>query len=127
MTVAFEERSQEDEHSCFSDNTVADIVANARGIQMVYHGEYGGVSGPGIDALISAGDEEMADKLTAQIRNSVNSATNIPSPFDQHLMEGVSDQTYGRQTVASTISLLEDQTDTIVDAAQKIGITISVS
>ena len=127
MTVAFEERSQEDEHSCFSDNTVADIVANARGIQMVYHGEFGGVSGPGIDALIAAGDEELADKLTAQIRNSVNSATNIPSPFDQHLMEGVSDQTYGRQTVASTISLLEEQTDTIVDAAQKIGITISVS
>ena len=127
MTVAFEERSQEDEHSCFSDNTVADIVGNARGIQMVYHGEFGGVSGPGIVDLIAADDEELANKLTAQIRNSVSSATNIPSPFDQHLMEGVSDQTYGRQTVASTISLLEEQTDTIVDAAQQIGITISVS
>ena len=127
MTVAFEERSQEDEHSCFSDNTTADIVANAVGIQMVYLGEYGGVSGPGIDALIAAGDEELADKLTAQIRNSVNAATNIPSPFDQHLLEGVSDQSYGRQTVMSTITLLEEQTDTIVDAAQKIGITISVS
>lgn len=127
MTVAFEERSQEDEHSCFSDNTVADIVANARGIQMVYHGEYGGVSGPGIDALIASGDEELSNKLATQIRNSVNAATNIPSPFDQHLMEGVSDLTYGRQSVMSTITLLEEQTDTIVDAAQKIGITISVS
>ncbi len=127
MTVAFEERSQEDEHSCFSDNTTADIIANARGIQMVYLGEYGGVSGPGIDDLIAAGDEELADTLTAQIRNSVNAATNIPSPFDQHLMEGVSDQAYGRQAVMSTITLLEEQTDTIVDAAQTIGITISVS
>ena len=127
MTVAFEERSQEDEHSCFSDNTTADIVANARGIQMVYLGEYGGVSGLGVDALIAAGDAELAEKLTSQIRNSVSAATNIPSPFDQHLMEGVSDQTYGRQSVMSTISLLEEQTDTIVDAAQKIGITISVS
>ena len=26
INVAYEERSQEDEHSCFSDNTVADIV-----------------------------------------------------------------------------------------------------
>ena len=127
MTVAFEERSQEDEHSCFSDNTTADIIANARGIQMVYLGEYGGVAGPGIDDLIGAGDEELADKLTAQIRNSVSAATNIPSPFDQHLQEGVSDQSYGRQTVMSTIVSLEEQTDTIVDAAQKIGITISVS
>ena len=30
MTVAYEERSQEDEHSCFSDNTTADIIGNAR-------------------------------------------------------------------------------------------------
>ena len=127
MTVAFEERSQEDEHSCFSDNTTADIVANARGIQMVYLGEYGAIAGPGVDDLIAAGDAELAEKLTSQIRNSVSAATNIPSPFDQHLMEGVSDQTYGRQSVMSTISLLEEQTDTIVDAAQKIGITISVS
>ena len=127
MTVAFEERSQEDEHSCFSDNTVADIVANAKGIQMVYLGEYGGVSGPGIDDLIAAGDEELANKLTDQIRVSVANANNIPSPFDQHLLEGVSDQTYGRQTVMTTITSLEEQTDTIVDAAQKIGITISVS
>ena len=31
MNVAYAERSQEDEHSCFSDNTTADIVGNARG------------------------------------------------------------------------------------------------
>ena len=40
MTVAYEERSQEDEHSCFSDNTIADIVANAAGIQRVYMGQW---------------------------------------------------------------------------------------
>ena len=41
MTVAHEVRSQEDEHSCLSDNTVADIIGNARGIQMVFTGDYG--------------------------------------------------------------------------------------
>ena len=41
MTVAYEERSQEDEHSCFSDNTNADIIANALGVQRVYSGDYG--------------------------------------------------------------------------------------
>ena len=35
MNVAYTERSREDEHSCFSDNTTADIVGNARGIEMV--------------------------------------------------------------------------------------------
>ena len=127
MTVAFEERSQEDEHSCFSDNTTADIIANARGIQMVYLGEFGGVSGPGIQDLIAAEDEDLAAQLESEIANSVNLANAIPDPFDQHLLEGVSDQTMGRQAVLTTITSLEDQTDTIVDAAQKIGITISVS
>ena len=127
MTVAFEERSQEDEHSCFSDNTVADIVGNALGIQMVYMGDYGGVSGPGIKDLIAAKDEELADQLESQIRGSVHLATVIPQPFDQHLLEGVSDQTAGRQAVRSAIVSLENQTDTIVQAAEDIGITISVS
>ena len=127
MTVAFEERSQEDEHSCFSDNTVADIVGNALGIQMVYVGDYGGVSGPGIKDLIAAKDEELADQLESQIRGSVHLATVIPQPFDQHLLEGVSDQTAGRQAVRSAIVSLENQTDTIVQAAEDIGITISVS
>ena len=127
MTVAFEERSQEDEHSCFSDNTTKDIIANALGIQIVYVGDYGGVSGPGIKDLIAAMDEELADQLESQIRTSVNLATAIPQPFDQHLLEGVSDQTAGRQAVQAAIVSLENQTDTIVDAAEEIGITISVS
>ena len=49
MYVAYEQRSQEDEHSCFSDNTTADLLANARGIDMVLTGAYpGGVEGPGL-------------------------------------------------------------------------------
>ena len=127
MTVAFDARSQEDEHSCFSDNTKADIVANALGIQMVFLGDFGAVSGPGLKDLIEAEDEELAAQLEAEIANSVNLALAIPDPFDQHLLEGVSDQSAGRRAVLSTIESLEDQTDTIVDAAEKIGITISVS
>ena len=127
MTVAFEARSQEDEHSCFSDNTKADIVANALGIQMVFLGDFGAVSGPGLRDLIEAEDEELAAKLTSEISDSVNRALAIPDPFDQHLLEGVSDQSAGRRAVLSTIESLENQTDTIVDAAEKIGITISVS
>ena len=127
MTVAFEERSQEDEHSCFSDNTTADIFANALGIQMVYLGDYGAVTGVGIRDLIAAQDEELADELLSNIRASVQLAASIPEPFDQHLLEGVSDQSSGRQAVRTTIVSLEQQTDLIVDAAQGIGITINVS
>ena len=127
MTVAYEARSQEDEHSCFADNTTADIVGNALGIQLVYTGDYGLVSGPGVKDLIAAEDSDLADSLRDQIRRSVSLAEAIPAPFDDHLRDGVSDSSAGRQAVLRTIEALEDQTDTIVDAAQSIGITISVS
>ena len=89
MTVAYEARSQEDEHSCFSDNTISDIVANASGVQRVYSGDYGSVSGPGIKELIAAQDQQLADHLEKEINRSVYLARSIPAPFDGQLIEGL--------------------------------------
>ncbi len=127
MTVAYEERSQEDEHSCFSDNTTADIVANALGVQRVYLGQYGEVSGPGIMDLIAEEDDGLAERLGTEINRSVVLARAIPAPFDGHLVEGLPDSAAGRRAVLDTIVALENQTDTLVAAAQELGITISVS
>ena len=127
MTVAYEARSQEDEHSCFSDNTVADIIGNARGIQMVYTGDYGLVTGPGVMDLVAAVNPDLAKSLNAEIGRSVALATEIPSPFDLHLRETIPNSDAGRASVLRTIESLENQTDSIVSAAEQIGITISVS
>ena len=127
MTVAYDARSQEDEHSCFSDNTISDIVANAAGVQRVYFGDYGSVSGPGIRELIGAQDQALAGKLADEINRSVYLARSIPAPFDGALLEGISDAAPNRKAVLDTIEALEAQTDTIVSAAQEVGITISVS
>ena len=127
MTVAYEARSQEDEHSCFADNTTADIIANARGVQIVYSGDYGSVAGVGVKDVVAAEDADLAQQLEDQIRRSVSLAQAIPAPFDQHLREGVSDASAGRQAVLAAIRALETQTDTIVSAAQRIGVTINVS
>ena len=127
ITVAYEERSQEDEHSCFSDNTTADIVANALGVQRVYLGQYGDVSGPGIKDLIALEDEALAESLADEINRSVILARSIPAPFDSLVAEGLPDSNPGRRAVLDTIVALENQTDTIVNAAQMVGITISVS
>ena len=127
MVVAYEERSQEDEHSCFSDNTNADILANAVGIQRVYTGNYGDVWGPGVMDLIAAEDPQLASQLEGEINRSVALAKAIPNPFDDLLEQGLPDSDPGRQAVLKTIQALQDQTDTIVSAAQKVGITISVT
>ena len=49
LTVPYETKEQEDEHSCFSDNTHADIVYDALGIQNVFLGRYVRVSGERIE------------------------------------------------------------------------------
>ena len=127
MTVAYEERSQEDEHSCFADNTNADIIANALGVQRVYLGEYGAVVGPGVKDLIAAQDEALAETLAQEINRSVSLARAIPNPFDSLLTADIADSDARRRAVLDTIVSLENQTDTIVAAAQEVGITISVS
>ena len=127
MTVAYDARSQEDEHSCFSDNTTADIVGNAVGIQVVLTGDYGAVSGPGILDLVAVEDAALAMRLAAEVSASVALARQIPAPFDQHLTDDVPNSAPGRTLVLRTIEALEKQTDTIVAAATAVGITISVS
>lgn len=127
MTVAYEARSQEDEHSCFSDNTTTDIVANAVGVQRVYLGEAGSVDGPGVYDLVAGRDQELADRLRDQIEESVEMAEAIPAPFDQHLAEGVSDEEPGRVAILDTIESLETQTDSIVDAADLLEVQINLS
>ena len=127
MTVAYEVRSQEDEHSCFSDNTTNDIIANVLGVLRVYSGDYGDVTRPGIRDLFAAEDEELASSLEEEINRSVALARSIPSPFDRQLTEVLPDSDPGRRAILDTIVALENQTDTIVAAAQKVGITINVS
>lgn len=127
MTVAYEARSQEDEHSCFSDNTTNDIIGNATGIQMVYLGEVGSVDGTGIYDLVAAEDPELADRLRDEIAESISLAEAIPAPFDQHLAEGVSDDDPGRVAIFGTIIALETQAESIVDAASLLGVEINLS
>lgn len=42
MQISFSANSQEDEHSCFADNTHRDILLNAEGIANSFYGEYSG-------------------------------------------------------------------------------------
>ncbi|MEM1334191.1 MAG: imelysin family protein [Actinomycetota bacterium] len=128
MNVAYSERSQEDEHSCFADNTTNDIIANAVGIQMVLTGDYpGDVEGPSILDLIADTDSDLAEQLEAEVNASVDSTREIPAPFDQHLRDGVPDSDPGRMSILTSITFLEDQTPTIVTAADTLGLAINVT
>ena len=127
MFVAYSERSEEDEHSCFSDNTTADIVGNAIGIQMALTGDYGPVSGPGVLDLLAVEDEALAERLAGEVAMSFSLARQIPAPFDQHLTDTVADSAPGRSQVLKTIEALEKQADTLVAGAAAFEFTINTS
>lgn len=122
MTVAYEERSQEDEHSCFSDNTTADYLANIAGIEAVATGSYGAVSGPGIIDLVASVDESAADAIRSTITSSADAAMAIPAPLDQWLIPGIPNSDPGRISILSTIEALEAQGVAIAEGAAALGV-----
>lgn len=125
MQVALDNQDQEDEHSCFSDNTHRDIVNNALGIQNVYLGSYkrvdgSVVKGPSLKDLVADKDPKLAEKLAQDLASTQQAAEAIQAPFDQEII-GKKDAP-GRKRVQATIALLKAQTKTLVSAARAIGI-----
>ena len=126
LEVALNSQDQEDEHSCFSDNTHRDAVTNALGIQNVWLGQYkradGSVlQGPSLRDLVAAKDAALAEKATKQIAASVAAAEGIQAPFDREIIGGK--DAPGRQRVQKTIDSLTQQSKDLVAAANAIGIT----
>ncbi len=124
LEVAMASRDQEDEHSCFSDNTHRDAVANAQGIQNVWLGSYkrldgSELKGPGLRDWVAAHDKAVAEKTTLQIAKSVAAANAIPAPFDQAI-QGARDST-ARAKIQTTIDALTQQSKDLVEAAKAVG------
>ncbi len=123
MEVALNSQDQEDEHSCFSDNTHRDIVTNATGIQNVWLGQYKKrdgslVQGPGVRDLVAAKKADLAEKTSALLAASVAAAESIPAPFDRAIGKG----TAGRPAVEKTIASLVAQSKLLVESASAVGI-----
>jgi putative iron-regulated protein len=123
MEVALASRDQEDEHSCFSDNTHRDMVTNALGIENVWLGRFkradGSVlQGASLRELVAAKDAALAEKTTQQIRASVVATESIKAPFDREIADAA-----GRERVGKAVASLTQQSKDIVAAAGAIGIT----
>jgi len=126
LEVALSSQDQEDEHSCFSDNTHRDAVTNALGIENVWLGRYrlrdgSLLQGPGLRDLVAAKDAALAERTTQQIRSSVRAAEAIQSPFDREIV-GAKDAP-GRLRIQATIASLTQQSKDLVAAANAVGIT----
>ncbi len=129
MFTALTNQDQEDEHSCFSDNTHRDIILNAQGIRNVYLGSYtrtdgSVVSGTSIKDLINTVDSDLEAELTTLSAHSIVLNTAIPVPFDYALTQ---ETVGGTGPIMTAISNLQYQGDKISEVATVLGLTISTS
>ena len=142
MQIAFSSNSQEDEHSCFSDNTHRDIWLNAEGVSNSYYGHYAGydnslngidneiaraVDGYGFDDyLADSGEVELAliieaalDKTEEGYRAIDTSARVNGVPVDRLIMD---ENRNDANPMYKTIIALNKQSALIADLAEGLRI-----
>lgn len=130
INIALTTDSQEDEHSCFSDNTHRDIFLNAKGVQNSFNGTYTRINGEVIegaspyDLMIVEGHHELANSLRSSLETTMTAAAVIDTraktgtPFDQLIQQGVQ-----QPNVVAVINALVEQTDDIEQSITALGIT----
>lgn len=129
MNVALLAHSQEDEHSCFSDNTHDDIKQNIQGVENVYLGRYikadgSTLEGASLSQLVAGKDAKADTELKTQLTTALNHADTIVktaqagTAFDQQIATG---NEHNAQ-VKATIDALKTQTAAIERVASSLGI-----
>ena len=124
MQVAYNTEDQEDEHSCFSDQTHNDFILGQQSIDNVYYGRYTRTNGTlldgtGIDDVVkdksATAETDMETALTA----AKNAMAGIHPPFDQEINHDA-----GRVRVKAALDAGNAEATRIVEAAKATGITI---
>lgn len=117
---------QEDEHSCFSDNTHRDVYNNMLGAYNVVFGKYGSISGLSFYDLVKEADENEAESLKQAVDKAMASVKIIAEheqPFDYLItQESSSDPEFG--PVMQSVEVLQKLGDQISVSASKIGINL---
>ena len=125
LATALDSGSQEDEQSCFSDNTPVDVLANATGVANVYFGRYGRYQGTGLNSLVAAVDPQMNDILKEQIAKSLALARQMDRPFDRTL--ATSPGSPQRAKVEALVTSLQTQARLFTAAGSRLGVNIVVA
>ncbi|RMG96179.1 MAG: iron-regulated protein, partial [Deltaproteobacteria bacterium] len=108
LQAALDSGNQEDEHSCFSDNTHRDMVRDVYGIGAIWRGRYERidgrvVEGTGLEEVVAEADPDLAARIDAQLETCEQHAAALVPPFDQEI---ALDNPEGRARVAGLIDAL---------------------
>jgi len=121
MFVAYSNQDQEDEHSCFSDNTHRDIRLNLQGIANVYRGSYSTVSGISLEDIITSTNPTLGAQVTAALVLAETSVNATATPFDYAISDAGQ-----RPLVATAVTALQTLGDKFVEGGVTLGINITI-
>lgn len=122
MDVALSNMDQEDEHSCFSDNTHRDIILNLQGAVNVYEGKFGAIEGASLQKLINAIDPATGAAINQAINDSESKVNAMLTPFD-HAISGGALSVEGAK-VKAAVDQLRELGSNLQAGASKIGLTV---
>lgn len=125
MNVALNNASQEDEHSCFSDNTHRDIALNLQGVINIYQGKYGSIDGPSLEDLVTKVNPGIAAQTLTALNDSKAKISAILTPFDLAISGGAS-STEGGKVYAAVVELKLFGA-TLIAGAKQIGIDVNTA
>lgn len=123
MYVALGNADQEDEHSCFSDNTHRDIALNLQGVINVYQGKYGNIDGASLEDLVKQANTIVYNDTEVAVTTSLANIAAIITPFDLAISGGI-DSVEGAKVNKAVISLKNLGANLLAGAA-KIGIVVN--
>lgn len=126
IAVALDTKEQEDEHSCFSDNTDADVYNNALGIQRAYTAEYEGVEGQSLSDVIEEVNPELNQDLLDQLAANVALAESLKEEGTFEEIIRSDDDSEGRKKMNELVENLQAQGDAIAALGAALGYEVSL-
>ena len=123
MDVALGNGDQEEEHSCFSDNTHRDIILNLQGVINVYQGKYGSIDGVSLEDLVNQANAQSNADTYASITLSLTKANAILNPFDLAISGGGTSVEGAK--VKSALLQFKNLGSNLLNGATKIGIIVN--
>jgi putative iron-regulated protein len=123
MHTALVNMDQEDEHSCFSDNTHRDIALNLQGVINIYRGNYGTVNGLSLEDLVRQKSTSVFQDTEVSLDAAVTKVDEILIPFDMAISGGPN-SSEGAKVAAARLQLKEFGAN-LLAGATKLGITVN--
>jgi putative iron-regulated protein len=128
LQAALDSKEQEDEHSCFSDNTHIDMIQNIQGIKNVFLGIYQRadgrkITGTGIQTILDIVNPKASQSINQLIEESLAYAQSLEIPFDQEI---ALDNPNGNRRVSTLIVSLRNLENQLQSVFQSLQFTLPI-